>query len=649
MSKQKQKISSQSKSPVSSRAGGTRPKADALSTGWNSMINWLVILLLLLPFLYSETPLDTAVSPRYIFLCLFILFFILYFFAWKKRSIAIPPLLIKIIFITGSAFAVWSLLGLTGAVNYHEGYYEISRHLLHLVLLYIIMNAVTQESPGLLKICCIVTLVALLQGIVGILQFYEIAFTGLPGNYKPYGFMTNRNLFGSAQALVLPFAIYVFYAGKKIWKIIAAAAFIAIIVSLILSQTRSAWLAGIAILLGATIVVLFLVPALRKKWMLASLATVAITAAIVSLLVFTDKESSLAKSVTERAASLTVNTSAGTEAGTNISERLKMWNKTIRMINDHVFTGVGAGNWKVVIPSYGLDSTGFANGFFAPDRVHNTYLQTAAETGVPGAIFYFGMWLLIAWAGIITVRKTNNENKKMLVILMLAGLGAVATDAMFSFANERIEHSLYMLLMAGIILGVYNSELQADHVKKYAPGRMILIPVLILVAFNLFLGKQKFDFERHLKMALYYNDTNRSAESLQEAEKGKNSFFTIDVTGNPIELYSGLAYKQMKNYDAAIREFKAASAYSPYNSRPYNNLGAVYWDLKQYQTAIDNYKRALVYAPKFETVLKNLAITYYRAGQYKESIETIEKLKIENDRMLIDVLNDCRRKLAEAK
>jgi len=28
---------------------------------------------------------------------------------------------------------------------------------------------------------------------------------------------------------------------------------------------------------------------------------------------------------------------------------------------------------------------------------------------------------------------------------------------------------------------------------------------------------------------------------------------------------------------------------------------------------------------------------------------TVEKIKIESDRMLIDVLNDCRRKLAETK
>ena len=646
MSKRKQKIIPQSQKAA---PGATTTKAKTVAghpAGINSMINWLVVLLFILPFLYSETPLDTAVSVRYIFLCLFIILFVLYFFVWKQRPTVAPTLLIKITFITGAAFALWSLLSLTGAINYHEGYYEISRHLLHLVLLFIIMTAVMQEPAQLLKICCIVTVVALLQSIVGILQFYEIAFTELPGNFKPYGFMTNRNLFGSAQAFLLPFAIYVFYAAKGSWRITAGTAIIGIIVSLILSQTRSSWLSGIAIFISSAVLVLVFVPSMRKKWMLSSLAGTAVVAVIVSLLILTDKESSLAKSVTERAASLTTTSSSASGAEANISERLKMWRKTVTMIKTHPFTGVGPGNWKVVIPSYGLANTGFADGFYAPDRVHNTYLQTAAETGVPGAIFYFGMWVFIAWAGIITIRKTSNDNKKVLLILMLGGLCAVATDAMFSFPNERIEHSLYMLLMAAIILGIYATEQPTGNVKSYVPGRIILIPVLILVAFNLFLGKKKFDFERHLKMALYYNNLNRSAESLNEAEKGKNSFFTIDLSGNAIELYSGLAHKQMKNYDAAIREFKAASGYSPYNSRPYNNLGTVYWDMKDYPAAIDQYKKALVYTPEFTTVQKNLAMCYYQVGNYAECINAIEKLKIEGDLMLINVLNDCRRKLA---
>ena len=612
-------------------------------SGINSMMNWLAGLLLIISFLYTETVLDAPVAIRYIFLSAFILVFVVYFFAVKKTTIAAHPLLIKLVFISGGLFALWMLLGLTGAINYHEGYYEISRHLLHLALLLIIMTTVMHEPAKLISVCNVLTIVALLHGIVGILQFYEVAFSGLPGNYKPYGFMANRNLFGSAQALLLPFAIYSFYAGKRSWKITAAITLTVIIISLLLSQTRSAWLSGIAILLTAALLVIVFVPALRKKWSLFTLALILITAAIVSLLLLTDKESGFAKTVSERAASLVVTSSPGSAAEFTVSERLKMWKKTMSMISDHPLTGIGAGNWKLVIPSYGLDSTGFAAGFFAPDRVHNSYLQIASESGIPGIIFYSAMWLAIALTGFKLIRKTNNENKKIITILMLAGLVAVAVDSLFSFAIERIEHSVYMFLMGGIILGLYLAETPAT---SKPPKNAIVVSLLIVAAVNLFLGKKKFDFEKYLKQAIFFNEQRRFSETITAVNQGRNTFFTVDITGNPIELYSAVAYKELKNYDASIKDFAIAKSYSPYNCRTYNNRATLYWDLKQMQNSIDDYKTALLYAPEFETVLKNLAITYYHAGQYKESIETIGKLKVK-DEMVINVLNDAKKKLGQ--
>src|SRR5262245_20863392 len=120
----------------------SKPKAISAPTGINSMMNWLAALLLVISFIYSRTPLDPALAPRYIFLSAVIFLFVLYFFAWRKRAVATPSFLIKLIFITGGAFAIWNLLGLFGAINYHEGYFEISRHLLHLILLFIVVQAV---------------------------------------------------------------------------------------------------------------------------------------------------------------------------------------------------------------------------------------------------------------------------------------------------------------------------------------------------------------------------------------------------------------------------------------------------------------------------------------------------------------------------
>jgi len=444
--------------------------------------------------------------------------------------------------------------------------------------------------------------------------------------------------------LLLPFAIYILYAASRTWKIIAAFSISSIFVSLILSLTRASWLSGIAIILGAAILVLIFVPTMRKKWMLGTVTTAIVIALILAMLTLPGKESGLASSVKERAASLATNTSTTNIAGANIAERLKIWKKTATMIGDHPLMGVGAGNWKVVMPSYGLDSTVFAKGYYAPDRVHNVYLQIASESGIPGVIFYVGFWLIIVWTGFSFLRKTDNENKKIMVILMLAGLSAVAVDAMFSFANERVEHSIYMTLMAGIIVGLYAQEtLGAGH-KIVTPKRIWVILLVVVAAFNLFLAKKRLDFENHLMNAVAYNDQKQFMKTLDEVKQGTNEFFTIDITGNPLEMYSGIAYKEQKNFDAAMKDFNKAVMYSPYNCRIYNNRAMLHWDLKQLQSSVNDYNAALLYAPEFETVMKNLAFTYYQAEEFKECIETINRMK-EKDEMTINVLNDAKKKL----
>src|SRR6185436_2822706 len=147
----------------------------------------------------------------------------------------------------------------------------------------------------------------------------------------------------------------------------------------------------------------------------------------------------------------------------------------------------------------------------------------------------------------------------------------------------------------------------------------------------------------HLMRAVAYNDQKQFPQTLDEVKQGTNEFFTVDITGNPLEMYSGIAYKELKNPDAAMRDFNKAVTYSPYNCRIYNNRAMLHWDLKQLQSSVNDYNSALLYAPEFETVMKNLAFTYYQAEKYKECIETINRMK-EKDEMTINVLNDAKKK-----
>jgi len=627
-------------------------KTIASPGGLKSITNWMILLVIFIPVMFSEKTMDPNITIRYIFMCVVLMCMVFYFFFIRKMPFQLPQsILTKTVFALGIAFAAWSIVSMFSAINYREGYYEASRHLLNLILLFFVMTAVSKEESQIIKLCKVLVIVSLFQSFVGILQFYDIAFTELPGaNAKPFGLMSNRNLFGSAQAFMLPFVIYTFYKAGKFWKFISAAAVILIAVSLLLSQTRSAWLAAAAMLIVPLVLVLIFSPVNRKKWFIGSLAAMLCIAGIVSIVLATDNEGTLKQSVKERSQSFANPTAKTTESVENAQERFKIWNKTISLIKDKPVTGAGPGNWKINIPAYGTDGLVWAYGKFAPDRPHNVYLLVASETGIPGAILYFGMWVVIALIAFKVIYKPQSEDQRVLNILMLAGLAAFACDCMFSFPTERIEHTLYIMLMAGIILGSYKNKTEAENPGKKSVNKILPVLIVAILAFNLFIGYKKYNYEVQLNLAKAYENNSNFAQMLSEAEKGKSDFITMGPeTGIIMQLKTSIALKELKEYDKALKEINIAKSYNPYSANIWSTLGTIYTDLKQYDKAIPCYENALQLTPYYEIVLKNLSVNYFMANNYEDCIKTLNKLDIKGDEYLTGLLNEATRRMNEVK
>jgi tetratricopeptide (TPR) repeat protein len=142
-----------------------------------------------------------------------------------------------------------------------------------------------------------------------------------------------------------------------------------------------------------------------------------------------------------------------------------------------------------------------------------------------------------------------------------------------------------------------------------------------------------------------FDKTGQYADVLKEVEAGKNSFITIDPLAKPIELYSGLAYKETSNPERALKEFNIARQYNPNSFLVYNNIGITYTDKKEYDKAIENFMKALSLAPKNEITLKNLSINYFGLKKYKECMETLDKVNWQSDEYLKSLYNEAKRLL----
>ena len=143
----------------------TSVKKEKISSATSgSMTNWLVVLVAILPFIITSEPLDPVLMPRYLFLGLFLLLFVLVFFFYRSRFVPINTLSkpVKIALGLSLAYGIWSILSMFSSIEYREGYFDTFRHGLNLVLLYVVMNVVLQEEGQWMKIAKTIVIVSLI-------------------------------------------------------------------------------------------------------------------------------------------------------------------------------------------------------------------------------------------------------------------------------------------------------------------------------------------------------------------------------------------------------------------------------------------------------------------------------------------------------
>jgi len=75
---------------------------------------------------------------------------------------------------------------------------------------------------------------------------------------------------------------------------------------------------------------------------------------------------------------------AGSSTG-SVTERLELWKAGLRIVADHPVFGIGVGNYPAELAKYAPDLQGMV--------AHNSYVQVAAETGLPGLALYLALFI----------------------------------------------------------------------------------------------------------------------------------------------------------------------------------------------------------------------------------------------------------------
>lgn len=312
--------------------------------------------------------------------------------------------------LASSALAQSSSLGVTTSIRYASW-----------ALLYAVITQFPGEPALLRRLAWALTLSAAIAGAVGSINF----LTGVTQLASlRYG---QQNDFAFVLAAALPVAGWVVLTSRRTARLLALAAAGMITAGIVLSFSRGAWLAV------AAAVVIYVALHRRHAWRLIAFGLVA---AVATSLFITANPRRVHEGV---AAKQVV-------AQQNVDNRLTLYRGAVDLATSHPLLGIGPGNFG----NYFYVITGAPAGTPPLLVVHDTYLEVAAELGIPGFLLFIS-FLVIAvrrMSGVIRRRAGPPELGALLLSSFVAILVGFLTLSEEFFAPVWLVAGLATLLAA---------------------------------------------------------------------------------------------------------------------------------------------------------------------------------------------------------
>ncbi|MEE9542887.1 MAG: O-antigen ligase family protein, partial [Thermodesulfobacteriota bacterium] len=155
-----------------------------------------------------------------------------------------------------------------------------------------------------------------------------------------------------------------------------------------------------------------------------------------------------------RSTTITTEASSGTVAST--TRRWNLIKAGVRMVAEHPVKGVGLGNFK------GL-STYYEPMLGPPGIAHNTFVETAAELGLP-ALFFFMLIIYFTYRDLLRMRRRSskdNESVLLLNVLIVSFTGFLISGNFLSGQNTKL---FWLVIFLSIAIRRYEIT---GHVYEY--------------------------------------------------------------------------------------------------------------------------------------------------------------------------------------
>ena len=474
----------------------------------------------------------------------------------------------------------------------------------------------------------VITLSVAAVSLIGIAQ-YLFNLTWVPQIVPPSSTLSNKNMAAHIISMSLPLGIGCLIISRRTWQriVFLLCVFITLLYSLYI-KTRASWVAAIIIL---AIMAACLAPRLRfllrrNSWKRLLLPTAAGAGAVLLLVVFSQLKPAeipvpiLKESIGERFLSIT-----DFKEGDSAQLRIIWWKNTLQMVKDHIWTGVGLQNFKILYPRYHRAAA--VDWSFKDEqqltRVHNDHLQMLAELGIFGFCAYIALFISIFWLFWRSFFRGHDEEIKLRALGIFLGVLGFAVNATFCFPMERAIPPVLLFSFAGLLVVLY--RLSGNHatavwkIRTHLPVRIGLTLILLaLFVSSAYFIRRILLADKYFVKAIMADKQGSLADSNEYLLKAKQYFSRYNSN---ISALLARNYTLQKQFDRAIEEYKETFRAHPYNTSAILNTGYCYLQLKQYDEAEKYFKWAIDIMPTCEQAYNNLGIIYFSRQQYDAAIE----------------------------
>lgn len=589
---------------------------------------------------------DKSFLPR--FLLLSVLLLITYLVRFRKKKF-IRNTLFECSFVL---FYLWNLLSCFWAISPSEALMQSQLVFISLAL-FLIISAFFNENKAFENIFIKTHLFALLFSFA--LAFYKMFTLPFFDPYKIISISANNNLYSGFLIISLPLVFTGYVINRGFWKYLSVLVGIMAIFFIIITQSRAAY---IGLFFATAVSFIFLIFKYSNAFSKRNILVGIMAAFILSSGVFvfyssldttrqnyflskvpvweyfkSYENASAEKMQKQRKAKANLTQMAAfdfsEEYYENANLRVIFWKKSLCLINSNPVLGVGAGNWRINIPSckepVNPDHT-IKN--YTYSQPHNEWIGIISELGIVG--FILSLFIFFIPVAIVFYRIGFTVPKPHISVLFYASfIFGFYLFSSFDFPLRRVEHNVIFFAVFAFLLQkiqLKSCNLRIINSKLSFHQTLFSFFFILMLIFSVFIASVRIRSE-YFTLKMFRNEKQNDDNVIHYCQKAENIFYRITPNALPIAWFEGVAYYRKGDVNSALSCFNRALKSTPFEVRVLNDYAASLFKLQKTNFAKGILLHTIDIDPYFDDAKFNIGAIYYFAGQRDSALYYINRCR----------------------